>query len=478
MIEGENEAERFAVDAECFGADRIPDPERVECGTVTVPLDHQRPDGEQIELAVVVIAAGDERQGGPPMLVLGGGPGGHMVEPALTNPEAFAVGGQETIVLDQRGVGLSTPELACPEVAAALPTRVLTDEAVEVLRECREGLAAEGIELGAFNDRNNALDVDVVRAALGHDEVDVQGTSYGGHLALHAAARNPDGVRSLVLIAPVDPSRNRYEVSAAGFEAALDRVSEACAASAACAEQIDVHAAIDDVVERLGEQPEPVRPLGRDELTVTPAVFLDALFSLFYLPQGAHRLPALLTEARDGDLEPLIDHHVQVQEQPLRNTTFGLFAAMECSSDGGLADPDAVGDLLTSGTLVEDWLPHSAIAGGDATRALCEAMDVEVAHDPADFVFADDVPALIATGEADHVTPTTQAETIADALQTAHQVEVPSAGHAVLATLDLFVGNCGDQLIDQFLTDPQQPPDDACVHQVPALESALERHLE
>jgi hypothetical protein len=119
----------FRDDPECFGVDLGGlDPQAVRCGTVTVPLHHEDPGAGTIELAVAVLAGGDADRFDHPTLLLGGGPGMPMVETLLTSLRhriAYDIG-PDLIVLDQRGVGLSTPALDCPELDE-LGTRAVED---------------------------------------------------------------------------------------------------------------------------------------------------------------------------------------------------------------------------------------------------------------------------------------------------------------------------------------------------------------
>lgn len=472
-------AEAFTADPDCFGIEVAGlSEDEVQCGTVTVPLDHDEPDGEQIELAVAVLAGED---GAPedPVLLLGGGPGQVMVRTVLGEPLQQRVfdTDRETILVDQRGVGASEPALSCPEAFGEDMRDTVaedTDALLDAYSECRDALADQGVDLTEFNYRNNALDVDAVRAALGHDELNIRGGSYGSHLALHAAALNPDGVRSLVLSSPIDPSTNFLTEAAGGFDTALQRVVEACAATVACATQVgDVEGSIGEVVDRLAEEPESVtvQPPEGDETTVTytPAAFLNGLYTLFYLADGAFALPALVDDAREGDLGPLARILATVDEQLQEAGTAGMQMSMVCSGDGGTFDADAAAASISSDLLAEYWFPHSVL-GGAPTTALCDVWDVDQVFDPAEFAYAEAVPALVFTGELDHVTPPQHGERVADALETAHLVEVPSVGHSPLAALDLFVDGCGRGLVDEFLTDPQSRPDTACVGRMPPLE--------
>jgi|GEM_PF-2017251 len=469
------DAPAFAEDPDCFGVELAGLAEAsVTCGTVEVPLDHDEPEGDTIALAVAVLA-GSEDDAGPPTLVLGGGPGEVMVETALTEPEVQEtyLGEQDAILVDQRGVGHSDPALDCPELDDEEAEAGLDDldESLDALEGCRTDLAEDGVDLDAFNHVANADDVDAVRRALDHDEVDLRGTSYGTHLALHAAARNPDGVRSLVLSSPIDPSQNYLDTMAPGFQASLDRVIEACEDTPGCSQQVgDLEAAIDEVVARLDDAPEEVtvEPPGGEETTDTydANAFVAGLFTLFYLPDGAYALPALVDDAQAGDLEPLAEIVALVEQQLEGLTTPGMQFSMVCSGEAPGFDLDAARAGVTSDVIAEHWLPISAV-GGEATDEACERWDVEQAYDPEAFSYATDIPALVVTGELDHVTPPELGAQVADALDTAHLVEVPGVGHGPLQALDLFVTGCGDALVEEFLDDPERPPEAACVDQMP-----------
>ncbi len=79
--------------------------------TFAVPLDHENPGGEQIEVfAREVVAAGEAPAGLPWLLFLQGGPG--FGGPRLSGRSAWldrALSGYRVLLLDQRGTGRSTP---------------------------------------------------------------------------------------------------------------------------------------------------------------------------------------------------------------------------------------------------------------------------------------------------------------------------------------------------------------------------------
>lgn len=104
------------------------------------------------------------------LIVVHGGPG--MSHEYLRPLEALVADGLRVVSFDQRGAGRST--------APADPT--------------------------AYGLAEQAADLEAVRAALGVDQIDVVGHSYGGAIAMRYAASYPAHVRSLVLVASVGPS--------------------------------------------------------------------------------------------------------------------------------------------------------------------------------------------------------------------------------------------------------------------------------
>lgn len=465
--------EAYTEDPDCFGLDGVE--EEVECGMVTVPLEHEEPEGEEIDLAVAILPG--EEESGNPLLILGGGPGEEVVENVLTNPQvrsAFDTG-RETILLDQRGVGASDPALNCPNEEEIGDLEIGdTETLLGAYEDCREALAEEGVDLEAFNHLNNARDIEVVRTSLGHTQIDIRGTSYGTHLALNAAALDPDGVGAMVLSSPIDPSGNFVEAAAGGFDDALDRVFAACESSSACADEAgDVEASMREVVDGLADAPVEVTvesPEGEETTrTYTPASFLRDIFGLFYLPDGAFVVPAVVDDALDGDLEPLAGIVATVEQQIEGSVTGGMQASMLCTGEWADFDVGEAVSGVDSEVLLEYWFPHEPTFG-EVTDPLCDVWGVEQRYEPEEFSLPESTPALIVTGELDHVTPAGQGEQVADQLDTAHLVEVPGVGHAPLEALDLFTRGCGQQIVDQFWSDPSTAPDTACVEQMPPFE--------
>src|SRR5690606_39226772 len=81
---------------------------------------------------------------------------------------------------------------------------ILSDEEVnalylEMLGECRERLLAEGVNLAVYDSAASAADVDDLRRALGYEQFNLYGISYGTRLAKTIMRDCPEGVRSVIL---------------------------------------------------------------------------------------------------------------------------------------------------------------------------------------------------------------------------------------------------------------------------------------
>lgn len=199
-------------------------PKSVECGTVSVPVDYAKPDGEKLRLTVSRARAtgpAGERKG--PLLYNPGGPGGSGMPFPLYGK---ALGGvwkklnksYDFVGYAPRGVGRSAP-LSCqdPEKFAKGPNRAprnpstadkraMREEAAAYARGCH---AAQGDRLDHYTTADNARDLDVLRAALGKRKLDYMGASYGTYLGSVYATLFPRHVGRLVLDSVVDPRREK-----------------------------------------------------------------------------------------------------------------------------------------------------------------------------------------------------------------------------------------------------------------------------
>ncbi|MER0243654.1 alpha/beta hydrolase [Streptomyces sp. HSW2009] len=195
-----------------------PQGDRVECGTVRVPLRWDRPTGPAIAIAVSRVRASGtaaERRGA--LLVNPGGPGGAGLSYAVTKraklPEPVRRA-YDVIGFDPRGVGHSAPVHcgamgglfdrpgADPIPRGAAAERRQLSALRQLATDCAAG--ADGA-LDALSTAATARDMDAIRAAVGEGRTHFFGVSYGSYLGAAYAALFPHRTGRLVLDSVVGP---------------------------------------------------------------------------------------------------------------------------------------------------------------------------------------------------------------------------------------------------------------------------------
>jgi len=151
--------------------------------TFTVPLDHARPGGEQLQLFAREVAAADRGAGDLPwLLFLQGGPG--FGAPRVIGRERWldrALSDYRVLLLDQRGTGRSSP--ANRRTLARLGTA-----------------GAQAEYLSRFRADAIVADAELIRKELTADRPwSVLGQSFGGFCAVSYLSRAPEGIREALI---------------------------------------------------------------------------------------------------------------------------------------------------------------------------------------------------------------------------------------------------------------------------------------
>src|SRR5690606_2318785 len=176
-----------------FGTDGI----EAQCGTWPVPENPAEPDGRQVELNIAWIPVGEDAEAAPdPVFLLAGGPGqaATKVYPAAAAAFRDVRDQRDVILLDQRGTGDSNP-LECefdPDMDQA------TEAILAATARCRDALSKRA-DLRFYTTTDAVRDLESVRRALGVEQVNLVGVSYGTRVAQQYAMRHPDHTRTIVL---------------------------------------------------------------------------------------------------------------------------------------------------------------------------------------------------------------------------------------------------------------------------------------
>ncbi|MEV5608749.1 alpha/beta hydrolase [Streptomyces sp. NPDC052225] len=311
----------------------------LQCASLKVPLDHARPHGRQITLALSRVPHTAKKSQGP-LLVNPGGPGGSGLTlagfVASTLPKKVAAQ-YDVIGFDPRGVGKSTPALDCEpgHFNPVRPPSVPTSKAIEQANLKRAASFARACQdkygdLLPYIDTVSAVrDMDAIRAALKAPKLNYFGYSYGTYLGAVYAKYFPQRVRRLVLDSIVDPTGVWYRDNL-GQDYAFNARHQAFMAWVAKY----------DTTYKLGKDPAKVEAKWyamRDAVTKKPAgkkvgageledTFLPGGYYNGYWPYLAEAFAAYVN---DKDADPLVE-------------AYENFGAIDAAGDNGYSIYSAV----------------------------------------------------------------------------------------------------------------------------------------
>ena len=233
-----------------------------QCGTVTVPLDYDHPDGQTITIALKKLPASDGNAEHGSLFFNPGGPGGsgvammQVMAPMLTEETR---GAYDIIGFDPRGVGQSTPitcwtndeikqHLANPsdDAGPTNPLKGITSTNNPAQDKIDRGTAnaarcAQHSQVPELLDhvgtRNVARDLDILRATNSNTKLNYLGISYGTRIGAIYADLFPGHVGRVVLDSAVDPSKREIDSiteTVAFKEGVLRQYVEHCQAHSGC----------------------------------------------------------------------------------------------------------------------------------------------------------------------------------------------------------------------------------------------------
>lgn len=434
----------------------------MKCASMEVPVDHEEPDGATITLALARVPATKPSERIGSLVFNPGGPGGSGLEflassAALISPdiaERF-----DLVSFDPRGLGASSPlECLTPDQREEWISRS-SDEvadtpemALEFETAVAQGCEADDAALYA-NIGTDAVveDLDLIREALGEDQLNFMGISYGTRIGALYASRHPDRVRAIILDSPVTPDRSLAALAggqAASLAESLAQFYRWCDADPECALQPDAASAARSQAERL--EVTPIEVEGENGLEqLDGSMFETALITAMYDP---------------------------AMSQPLAEAIVALDAS-------GAERERAAAFLLRLAGLQHSRQPDGTYGNGFEVQTLVSCADAEaplssqeaeqIAESTPTLLLPDDAEpsascTILPTGGATEITTSTAAERVlvigsvgdpatpyawmsqmADALGTPKRITYSGTGHGVALSQP-----CVSAQLVAFLTDP------------------------
>lgn len=442
-----------------------------QCGTVSVPVDYANLQGPQAQLAVIRVPATGDRIGA--LLVNPGGPGASAVDTVAGMGAGLAdteiTRRFDLVGFDPRGVGHSTPQIRCRSDAEFdafrqeplvhySPAGVAHIE--DVYRRMAQGCVDRtGLDfLANVGTASTVRDMDVVREALGENQINYLGFSYGTELGAEYADRYPDRVRSLVLDGAVDPHTDPIAESlrqVAGFQKAFDVYAADCANSPACplgTDPTQFVARYRQLVDPLVQQPGRTtlaRGLSYQDAVTGTA---NALYTQHYWKYLTSGLLGLEHGIDAGDLVMLADDYEGRSESGRYSNQQDAFTAIRCMDAPFPTDPAVWADADRQAREVAPFMSYGSFTGY-APRDVCALWPVPPTSAPHEVSSPGPGKVVVVSTTRDPATPYAAGVDLARQLD-ASFVTFDGTQHTVV-----FHGNsCVDAAVVALLVDSVAPP--------------------
>ncbi|TCC06250.1 alpha/beta hydrolase [Kribbella soli] len=204
--------------------DGLPLPEGMQCGTLKVPLDYQRPEGRMIDVAVSRLPSKNPEKRRGILLTNPGGPSpglGYLAFLVTAKLPQAVLDSYDLVGFDPRGMGRSTP-VKCdlteeqqffgnipPYARNAADVAKRAEQSQQIAEQCAASDTAW--MLPYVSAKNTARDMDSIRTALGEEKASFLGASWGTYLGSVYATMFPKRTDRVVLDSNLGPAGWDYE---------------------------------------------------------------------------------------------------------------------------------------------------------------------------------------------------------------------------------------------------------------------------
>ena len=448
---------------------------RAQCATVAVPIDDANPAGPQANLAVIKIPARGDRIGS--LMINPGGPGASAVDAVVSLADALAdspiTERFDLVAFDPRGVGYSTPELRCLSDAEQdawrrEPMVDYSPAGVARIEDFNRTMAGKCVErmgkgfLAGVGTASAAKDMDAVREALGDDQINYLGYSYGTQLGTAYIERFPNRVRTMVLDGAIDPDQNPIDSlveQMAGFQVAFNDYAADCAKSPDCplgtdpAKFVDrYHQLVNPLVGNPGPTSDPRGLSYSDALTGT----INALYTPQYWKYLTSGLIGLERGTDAGDLLMLADDYDGRDDNGHYSNGQDAFNAIRCVDTPTPKDPAVWAQVDKQIRERAPFLSYGDFTGY-APRDLCAFWPVPPTSAPHVVAAAPAGSAVVVSTTHDPATP------YAAGVDLARQLNAPLITFDGTQHTAVFDGNsCVDDAVTNYFIDRTVPGNISC----------------
>ena len=446
------------------------DVERYHCGFLRVPENYWRADSALIRVPFLVIFPDKDNFDvtlHPLLISGGGGPGNALLGNQYFQPdnssfwmyEEFSVAdGRVLILLENRGVGFSQPNLDC-HYSSKIFQRSLWQELFDADKTCGSEYVSQGIDLSQYNVHNAALDIEVFRRlytdrGVDTSQIHLYGVSYGTRVSMYYERLFPDSTSTLILdsVSLSDKDSSVYEMLYA--QRSLDLVFSKCRVDSHCnelfgsgleSEFYDFMTKVDSLEVLLPVQwPGKQKPI---ELPLTATLVIDLLHSALYDSDSFATVPSIVSQLVDGSYDRLTadfnDYIASYSPEYYFSDT--AFLTYLCSDmDYSDSNTDSANELK----IFRYWDFED---GNTYMNKICSNYEISPITDLLQQSYISNTPTLFLSGELDPVTPQASAHKVAARYSYHWSIVRANVSHDVISH-----SSCARYLASWFLYHPQE----------------------
>ena len=417
-----------------------------QCTTMQVPENPAEPNGRKIGLKIAWLPPENEADNLlDPVFMLAGGPGQSAIQtyPAMDPVFKEVRKHRHVILVDQRGTGGSNL-LSC-KFDDETADDVSPEAAGKLAADCAAELSKKA-DLRFYTTTDAVRDLDAVRQALGVEQINLMGVSYGTRVAQQYTLRHPQHTRTVLLDSVVPNTLPLGNNFARNLDDALTLQFSQCTKDPSCRDKLgDPRQQLDALLTRLRSDPPLVKyhdastyELKEARLTADMVAGLVRMYA--YMPAAASLLPNLIHEASQGRYEDLMALSQMLTTQIQDSMATGMQFSVVCTEDRGSFTPSD-----------EDKDTVLGQAMASSMGAMCAVWPTGKV--PADFrtPLTGNTPVLAISGEFDPVTPPRYGDEAIAKLSNARHLVLKGQGHSVLGV------GCMPKLFAQFVekADPK-----------------------
>ncbi|MCP4540391.1 MAG: alpha/beta hydrolase [Chloroflexi bacterium] len=405
-------------------------PIAAEWGQLFVPENRQEDNSRLITIPFVRFRC-TSKDPGTPIVFLQGGPGESLLpdlselwtRPVWRPPLEIA----DFVFIEQRGFGLSRPCLDCPgtlDVSLDEPgsTERYLDAQRSHLTRAVSFWQEQGIDLGGYNVREMAADIDDLRQALGYERISLFGGSFGSHHGLTLLRYYGQFIERALLWGVEGPNHTLKLPSS--VQRHLVKLDTLLKKDSDLGRHVpDLLELMTSVLDRLERQPvtvETLHPQTKNQVHITLGKYdlqlatANGMGNTFFL----QALPARYLTMAQGDYTWLAEQVIQERVDQKSNI---MYAATDCASGATAARREQIAREAPT-TLLGDTI-------NEPFHALCDMLGNHDLGDDFRSQFTSDVPTCLVCGSLDARTPISNAQELLPDLSNGQTLTIKGVSH-------------------------------------------------